>query len=240
MHKSGTTLAAQIFHESGTFMGNFDPGTGYDEGNKYESREPHDLNIEMLGCKYDESSLNVSKVLKPEDIKPEMMQKLAAFVKETQGRYADWGFKDPRTCLTYSVWRKVLPEHKLIIIFRSPVELWLHYKPKKFFKSIYSVLICWKALKGWYIYNKEILKVLRAGQKNCFVMEYGHLMGDERYFKSLCEFTGRVLHDSRSAGLYRNKGKKRDMCYRLSLFLQKHILGRDVWGLYCDLKKYEK
>ncbi len=241
MHKSGTTLVAKILHESGIPMGNFDETLGYDEGNKYERLETHDLNIEMLGYDYDEFSLNILKVVKsPGEVRPEAMSKIKDYVESANRQYQDWGFKDPRTCLTYSVWKTLIPEHKLVIIFRNPVELWIHYKPKKFLKVFRSLLICWKALQGWYVHNLEILKVLQSsGHAECFVVEYGNLMKDGRYFRALCEFTGRELRDARKTGLYRSKEKKQDPGYNFLLFLQKYFFSRNVWNLYCELKKKE-
>ncbi len=220
-------------------MGDFDSAVGYDEGNKSERKETHDINIEMLGCDYDEFSLNMSKVLKPEDVKPEVIKKAEAFIAETQKRFPDWGFKDPRTCLTYSVWKKLLPEHKLIIIFRNPMKLWQHYKPRKFYKTLNALVVCWKAIRGWYIHNLEILKVLQSVSKEeTLVILYSDLMQDDRYFAALSEFTGRKLHDSRNPDLYRNKKEEKDFRFDLMLFIQKSFFGRDVWKLYKDLKKF--
>ena len=240
MHKSGTTLVAKILHESGIPMGRFDETLGYDEGNKYERLETHDLNIEMLGYDYDEFSLNILKVIKdPAEVKPETLDKMKDSIESATRRYPDWGFKDPRTCLTYPVWKVLIPQRKLVIIFRDPMELWLHYKPKHFLRSVQSFVVCWKAIQAWFIHNSEILKILQAGGEEVFVMEYGNLMKDNGHFDGLCKFTGRKLRDSRKTGLYRNKGKSRDLRYQGMLVLQKYFFKRDVWGLYQKLKKYE-
>ena len=239
MHKSGTTLVAEILHESGIPMGNFDASVGDDEGNKYEMLEPHDLNIEMLGYDYGESSLNISKIIKgPQEVKPEILKKMTEFVEKTNRRWQDWGFKDPRTCLTYSVWKTQIPRHKLVIIFRNPTKLWQHYKPKRFLKVFHSLIICWKAIRGWYIHNREILKILQAGHEDAIVVRYADVMQDDRFFRALCEFVGHPLQDCRNLALYRHKAEKRDRLFDLMLFFQKRFLGRDVWGLYEDLRKY--
>lgn len=239
MHKSGTTLVSEILHKSGIHMGDFDMSAGYDEGNKYERLEPHDLNIEMLGYDYDEFSLNILKVLEgPEQVKPETIAKMKELVESLNRRYSDWGFKDPRTCLTYSVWKSMLPKHKLVIVFRNPMKLWQHYKPKKFYKTFHSLAICWKAVLGWYVHNLEILKILKSAHEECIVLLYADIMQDDRCFKAFSEFIGRPLHDSRNPALYRNKTEKIDLRFRLMLFFQKHFFKRDVWGLSRELSKY--
>ncbi len=39
MHKSGTTLVAEMLHKSGINMGDFDESVSYDIGNQYERNE---------------------------------------------------------------------------------------------------------------------------------------------------------------------------------------------------------
>lgn len=238
MHKSGTTLVAQMLHESGIDMGTFDGSRGYDEGNKYERQESHDLNIELLGCDPGEFSLNLAQAVHEADRIPrEKRQKIERFVGETNRRHAEWGFKDPRTCLTYSVWKALLPEHKLIAIFRHPLELWLHYQPKNGFKKIFATVTGWKSMTAWYVYNREILQALQAANGDCLAMEYGEFMKSKSLFGGLCAFTNHRLMDVRNPRLYRNKIRGSNRLYRWTLALQNMFCGRDLMSLYETLKK---
>jgi hypothetical protein len=238
MHKSGTTLLARILHESGISMGTFDENQGYDEGNKYERQESHDLNIDLLGCDPGEFSLNLAHVVREANIVPhETWAKLEEFVHETSRRHSAWGFKDPRTCLTYAVWKAVLPGHKLIAIFRHPLELWLHYQPKKRFKKIFGAFTGWKSMTAWYVYNREILQALQAANGDCLALEYGEFMKSDSLFSRLCGFAGRKLKDVRNSGLYRNKILRSHWLYEWTLALQKFFCRRDLSELYQTLRK---
>jgi hypothetical protein len=238
MHKSGTTLVAQMLHESGIDMGTFDGAQGYDEGNKYERQESHDLNIALLGCERGEFSLNLAQAVhKTERIPPQTREKIEKFVEEANRLHAEWGFKDPRTCLTYAVWKALLPEHKLIAVFRHPLELWLHYQPKSRFKKIFAAVTGWKSMTAWYVYNREILQALQAANGDCLAMEYGEFMKNEAFFSSLCKFAGHKLTDVRNPSLYRNKLRKFNWLYEWTLAFQKFFCGRDLMRLYERLRE---
>lgn len=238
MHKSGTTMLSQILHDSGINMGEFDETKKYDEGNKYERLEPHDLNIEILGTSYTEHSLNVTRVITDSGkIPPALIQKMKDFVDAANTRYRDWGFKDPRTCLTYHLWKDLLPQHKMAAIYRHPAELWEHYRRQKSRNVLKYLLICWKALKGWYIHNLEILKILQSGKGDFFLAEYYQLMTEPRVFDELTRFAGRPLKNSINPQMYRSK-KGEGPLYAFMLWLNKSFFSRDILDLYKELGKY--
>lgn len=238
MHKSGTTMLSQILHDSGINMGDFDETKKYDEGNKYERLETHDLNIEILGTKYMEHSLNVSEVVKDfSAVSPEILQKLKDFIRTTDAKYNEWGFKDPRTCLTYSIWKDVLPSHKIVAVYRHPSELWSHYRRQKFWHLIKYISICWKSMNAWYVYNREVLNILKATAEPFFLAEYNQFMLKPEIFKSLCEFTQTALKDSRNSSMYRSK-QHSDFLFRLILWLHKTVLGHDIMGLYEEMSHF--
>ncbi len=228
-------MLSKILHESEISMGAFDKGVGYDQGNKYERLETHDLNIRALGCDYKAHSLNITNVLTDiKEVQPETIAELKDFVRQNNAQGRAWGFKDPRTCLTYNVWKEILPEHKLVAIFRHPYELWAHYRRQKPWRFHEHFSICWKALMSWYVYNSEILKALKIAGAPAYVTEYHAFMGDDREFRRLCEFTGVELKDLRDKKMYRSK-QESDPLYNFVLFLHK-LAGRDVARLYNEMQ----
>jgi len=236
MHKSGTTLVSQILHQSGVNMGEFDSKVSYDQGNKYERLETHDLNIELLGTAYAESSLNVSSPLREMARVPlRHLEKMKRFVETMKHFPPDWGFKDPRTCLTYSIWKTVLPEHRLICIFRDPAALWKHYQPKRFWNFPVTLERSWKSLTGWYVYNREMLRFIEETQDGYYLAKYGDFMQNEAEFKRLCAFIGRALKDCRDSKLFRNRPET-SWLYKISIGLQKLFFQRDIPALYEKLE----
>lgn len=243
MHKSGTTLLSRILHESSINMGIFDSNQGYDQGNKYERLETHDLNIGILGCDYKEHSLNISKVIHdPGQVKPEMMEKMKAFVRSADSKFSKWGFKDPRTCLTYDVWKEVLPEHKIIAIFRHPSELWSHYsRQPKAWNIVRRISLGLKALHAWYVYNKELLRILKNTGQPYFLTHYSDLMARGEIMDKLSEFTETPLKDCRNNKLYRSKHHSGPV---FNFMLRLHRLcypkDGDIIDLYQELKMLNK
>ena len=234
MHKSGTTLIAEILHKSGINMGEFDEKLGYYQGNKYERKEVYDINNRLLGYREKAFSLDVINVVDDVNrLDKNTKTDIENLSRSLNEKFKDWGFKDPKTCLTYKVWKHFIPQHGVIVVFRHPLEMWLHYNKN----NVTTLLRCWSAVRAWYIYNREILECLRLSPKNCLVTEYGEFMTQDKSFDALCGFTNKKLLDCREKDMYRKK-KKTVPLFDLIVFLQKILRGRDVDKLYREFKNY--
>jgi superfamily I DNA and/or RNA helicase len=221
-------------------MGTFDINVSYDQGNKYERGETLKLNLEMLVRKRGDLSFNVTNIVnKMELLKKETKEKIEELVNVLTSRHTDWGFKDPRTCLTYSIWQHHIPNHKLIVVVRNPAEVWFRYKRIHAKKTLNSVLIAFRSLRAWYIYNNEIIKHLKKVAVNYIVLDYGRFMGDNSELNKLRRFTERNLVDCRENILYRS-GKKNDPLYNLACFIHKYFFLRDIKLSYSILLKYSQ
>ncbi len=237
MHKSGTTLVSQILHKSGINMGTFDELVDYDSGNQYERKETQEINEKILKCG-DEFSLNVVKPMETDKCSNlnELKAEADHLIKNLNKKYKDWGFKDPRTCLTYSFWKALLPEHKVIFVYRSPEEVCAHYQ-----RGISPIHWCrkvktwWKSIIAWYTYNSECLRYLR-GSDACFItINYSDLMTSESAFKELELFTNSLLVDCRTRTLYRSH-KKCSIIYSSVAWIQTVFFSRSVKRLHNSLE----
>jgi len=129
MHRSGTSALAGMLHENGICMGedqNFYPPPsaenpkGFFENYRFRSVNDHILSENNYWAEnfspMTPDDLFVS--LKSQDI-------MRTLIYEYSQRYVVWGWKDPRTCLTYSAWEPVLkPPYtsqtvKTILVTRS-------------------------------------------------------------------------------------------------------------------------
>lgn len=242
MHKSGTTLLSRVLHESNINMGDFDITKGYDQGNKFERLETHDLNIEILGCKYKAHSLNINNVIDDAGlVSGEAAGKIRDFIRTASSGREVWGFKDPRTCLTYHIWKGYLPEHKIVAVYRHPSELWSHYNNQPAKWKIHSrIALGLKSLHAWYVYNKEVLKTLQNTKTPYFLTEYQDFMNGDETMDKLCAFTETKLKDVRSKKLYRSKQAAGPL---FSFMLRLHRLfypkDGDIMELYNELKKLD-
>ena len=240
MHKSGTTLVSKTLHESGINMGEFDGATTYDEGNKYERFETLMTNIALLGTTFDRSSIHVINTIALDNNIPKiLLSNISSAITRLNSQYKDWGFKDPRLCLTYGVWSALLPVHKLIAVIRSPHELIEHYENKGSRFRVRRAVVAWKALKAWHVYNTQILEALRKTDRPYIVIEYGEFLRSDEIFKELSEFAGRPLTDVRDKSLFRHKGESNRK--KSVLFcLQRRLCGRDALATFRELQALTK
>lgn len=201
MHKSGTTLVAEILHKSGIPMiGDQDGDPSYDKGVKYERVSTANLNKGILNSGDVESfNMRHSESL---DLSDKQRNRMIEIIREYQSRGNDWGFKDPRTCLTYELWNSYLPEHKLIAIYRHPTQVWLHYRSWRY------IFHTWRVLRTWTLYNLKIMTILENTNRSYLVLDYESLMSDQDELEKLRQFVGHELVDARKESAYRKRSTK--------------------------------
>jgi hypothetical protein len=206
MHKSGTTLVSQILHHSGINMDDaIDPGVSYDRGNKYERQTVLHLNMEILGAP-DDRIIDLQP-LSAFTTTQELQRRIAAVVADCEARYDDWGFKDPRTCLTYPLWAEALPEHRIIAVYREAGEVWPRYRLRRWYYFLHNFDQAWRYLSRWYEHNANLLDFLTATRQPHIVLDYRKLMSGNGELKRLESFVGRPLEDRRRADLYRGQAR---------------------------------
>lgn len=219
MHKSGTTLVAEMLHHSGIHMADVDPELGYDESNKYERHEAQDINRDLLrgatiptwrslrsrnagrnraGYQSNTDSVSIVRraklvaAVRDADLGP--MRELATELTST---HRDWGFKDPRTCLTYDAWRRALPDHRLIGVHRSFDEVLTRYKA-----AWSSPVRTARIVRSWIVHNEMLIEHLR--RRDDFVLvRYATLMSGPDELERLRDYLGHRLVDRRKPDLYR-------------------------------------
>ena len=80
-----------------------------------------------------------------------------------------WGWKDPRNCLTIRFWRNLIPDLKVVIIVRNPLEA--AYSMHKRNGVSYAL-----SLRLWEIYNRRILAVTDCME--CLVTSYSRFFDE--------------------------------------------------------------
>jgi hypothetical protein len=224
MHKSGTTLVARLLHESGIDMGEFDHSLGYASGNTFERHETQAINRRLLRglllppvdhllrrrwrpaqneagypANRDSQALIRYRALAKRLSRPDACEGVDAVIDGCRD-HADWGFKDPRTALTYPVWRERLPEHRLVAVYRGLAQTLQRARtgPRHPARSF-------RVLHAWTVHNWMILRAIEATDMPFIVLRYEELMAGDEGLKRLSEFAGRPLHDVRDPSLYRSR-----------------------------------
>lgn len=239
MHKSGTTLISQILDKSGINMGNFDKTISYDKGNQYERIECQNINMTILSCLH-KHSLDVLKPIHSIPDNARVAMEIKRLINNLNRDHTFWGFKDPRTCLTYAIWKEYLPKHKVVCVFRHPLEVYHHYQrniPK--YKINQRLKTGYKTLKAWYIYNEQIVQRIRQNQIDYILIDFNKLISSFNYITKLERFTQRSLVDCRTRDLYRAK-QRYSFLYDFIKLLIKLFNGYDVNNIYRGLVYYEK
>ncbi len=220
MHKSGTTLVSQLLHHAGINMGDdLEQGVSYDQGNQYERASTWHLNKDILAA-HGQISINIRRPAAL-TLTPAQRQCRDEIIATCNHRYADWGFKDPRTCLVYPLWADALPAHKLIIVYRDPNEPWPRYRPRHTRNRYREPFLAWKYLKSWCEHNQCILDVLRTTSHDYLVLEYQALVTTQTEFDRLQAFVGRDLVDRRKPKLYRNRARSFRILSMMEFLLQR-------------------
>ena len=201
MHKSGTSLVSDLLHHAGIAMiDEVDPQGGYDDGNKWERDSTRELNQAILG------SAGVFSLDTHGDRRQcgdAERRRMRGIIAACSARHADWGFKDPRTCLTYDLWATELPAHRLIAVFRRPEEAWAHYwRAASLRRRLKAVRRC---LPQWCVHNEAILAALDRTPQPFLVLDYARLMDEPCELARLERFVGRPLVDRRDPRMRRSR-----------------------------------
>jgi hypothetical protein len=224
-------MLARALHESGIPMGqDFPSGVNYVEA-KYEAAWVQDINDEILGADRQELSVRVTSALLPRNgISDSITQKMISGIERAQAEYGDWGFKDPRSALTYEFWREQLPEHKLVIIYRSPAEVWKRYStgPKL---SRFRL-----PFKAWDDYNRSIIKYIKGRDSSQYILlSFERLLSTDEEWDRLSKFVDMNLLDVRDPGQSVNRisGSQREGLAYKALMLS---IGRSAAKTYRELE----
>lgn len=232
MHKSGTTLIADTLHRSGISMIEADNAQGYDDGNKMEREATRQLNLDLLDA-HGIESMRVIQPLKSGAVTAAQRDQARALVS-SMGTDA-WGFKEPRTLLTFDFWEEVLDKPILIGVFRNPVEVFSHYLRRAGRRWISrDPAFLTDTLRSWCIYNQYLLDMKRK-YPNMLLMDYAEFMADDRDMQRLSDHLGRELMDCRKSGMQRSQ-PVRGKDYRLARMFVRLRYGMDAEKLYLELK----
>ena len=115
-HRSGTSFTAQTLHQHGLFLG--DDLLGAAPSNPYghfEDRTVVTLHDDLL--RDNGETWQVDRPLLPV-VQPAIWDRIESFVSYRRGRHTFWGFKDPRACLFLGLWRHIMPDARLVAVYR--------------------------------------------------------------------------------------------------------------------------
>ncbi len=194
MHKSGTTLVSKLLHHAGINMVEKEQPESYEADAFYERELTFDMNLDLLGISPD----HVLHIPRPAQLSMTESQKqqMQVIIDTNDQRHTDWGFKDPRTCLTYSAWEQMLPPHKLVMIYRPIDDIWhrFQYRGKRFWRNWTRAM---SLVKRWCDHNQSLLDILKTTECETILLSYTGLTRGDTDYHRLEQFIGRKLIDQR-------------------------------------------
>lgn len=169
MHRSGTSLAASIFHAIGISMGS--RLLKADELNPYGYFEDLDfleLNKSILldakGTWFNPPNA-IDLQTSGKKFRGEI-QTILTDKRRKAGRN-HWGWKDPRTCLTIRSYIPEIQQTKLVVVVRNPSDI------KKSLEKAHGDIADWDRLIDRYY--REIESFVQSSRSQCLVLSFEEL-----------------------------------------------------------------
>ncbi len=115
-HRSGTSLVCQLLHRAGLFLGYDLMGATFSNPyGHYEDIEVYDLHEQILAD--NGHTWLVSEPFLPVITEPHW-RRMERIIQRRNAEHGLWGFKDPRVCLFMMIWKHLLPNAKVLLVYR--------------------------------------------------------------------------------------------------------------------------
>jgi len=184
-HRSGTSLLTQLLHSAGLFVG--DDLLGARPSNPYghfEDNEVLQLHRDILNRHGFDWQWDIPF---PFHIGRDHWARMRRFVQRRDRDHATWGFKDPRVCLFMGAWKYVMPDAKVVIVYRDPGECVRSMESRQAAELLKGVNQRTNrrffaepdhGLKIWDSYNRALVAFARRHEDDCLVLPFTALSQD--------------------------------------------------------------
>jgi hypothetical protein len=174
MHRSGTSMVANVLSECGVYLGEANELLPAGEGNvagHFEHQEFVQLNDEVLaalGGAWDVVPPRYT-VWRRRRLGP-LRERAAALVNRMRP-HTPWGWKDPRTSLTLPFWLDVVPDLRLVVCVRDVVAVAHSLLVRDHSSELFGMRL-------WTAYNRRVLRASPRGRT--LVARYESYFDDPR------------------------------------------------------------
>ena len=169
-HRSGTSATARLLQRAGLFLGyellEALPSNPYGH---FEDREIVNLHTRILAD--NDRTWAVDEPLLPV-VGQQRWSLMQRIIDRRNSEHSLWGFKDPRACLFMMLWKHLLPDAKVLLVYRhfsnSTYSLGQRHSSDMFLGrgSAHVHRKFWEepdfALKMWLVHNNALLAFARA------------------------------------------------------------------------------
>ncbi|RMG05135.1 MAG: hypothetical protein D6726_01895 [Nitrospirae bacterium] len=192
MHRSGTSMVARMLNICGVYLGRsqdlMPPAesnpTGFWENVAFQSIND-DILRSFNGCWYaPPARIDVGELLGGRfgHITEKAMLLIESFKEQKV-----WGWKDPRNSITLPYWSTLVPEVKVIVPVRNPLDVALSLKNRDDIPLTHS-------LKLWCIYNRAVIENIHKSRR-LFVHYERFFSEPELELRKMTEFLGLEVNE---------------------------------------------
>lgn len=184
MHRSGTSMIARLLNICGMYLGAQDriiPPRPDNPAGFWENIDFVTLNDEILASKGGGWDFPFPQAADGWELEPALtpLRTEAKKLVKTLIEHETWGWKDPRSSLTFPFWKSLFPHLKAVVCLRNPLEVALSLHGRNNNSIPFG-------LNLWLTYNQRLLAVVRPEDR--VVTHY-----DAYFFKPQAELE-RVLN----------------------------------------------
>jgi hypothetical protein len=200
MHRSGTSLVANVLRTAGLDIGReeFGPGLGQPRGH-FEDHDFFHLHEEILAA-LGRTCFTVDAAALATPIDPRFVTQARDLVAAREER-PFWGWKEPRTTLFLDLWEGLLPQARYLFLYRHPVDVALSLWRRNIDLEIRQDP--WLAFRAWEVYNRRLLEFRNRHPRRCFLAHAPALTADLAGFvRHLSAKLDVPLHQGNFAALY--------------------------------------
>jgi hypothetical protein len=177
MHRSGTSLVAQLFYEAGADLGNVEHFYRSDKWNSdgyFEQPDIHAINIPLINGPWWKFAYfclpSTRTILK-------RAEKRADQIRQTATCYRDKIVKETRFCLTLPAWLKYGAQiDRVLVCLRDPIQVARSIQRR-------NLTTLGHALHLWYIHNSRLLE--NAKEMPIWFVYYGELLDEKSFLKEM-------------------------------------------------------
>jgi hypothetical protein len=240
MHKSGTSLVAEMVHHGGAPMYAGDLDASYDEGIKHERPISQIINRQILGETREGPYIDWIVPIWQRAVQP-IPQADLDILRAEVGEGA-WGLKDPRTTITYETWLQEFPGGARFYVFRRYREVLQHLlRENDVMTPLQRLGRARAALRAWLAYNEAVLRNIKldeAAGRPWVLLRYDELLRYSELITRAQEVTGIPLKDVRKPKMRRNRGMMGSVSWRERFYFGFADLGyrTRLRHMYCALQ----
>src|SRR5438552_12189310 len=189
MHRSGTSLVAQLLHSLGLDLGpeeHLMRASPANPAGHWENEPINEINDEILvrlgGSWSEPPELPAGWERRPE--LDDLRHRARELIRAEFSGSDRWGFKDPRTSLTLPFWQRILPPMRYVICLRNPVDVAFSLKAREDESLPFE-----RGVELWLTYVRSVLAATATHPQH--ILFYEDLMVDpEPMVRGLASFIG--------------------------------------------------